>query len=144
MPAGEYRVIVTATEGRNEYAAPLRVRIGHGAVDTVRHLTRLEGYDEQEEYVRPPRDWRPLGIAALIAGVIRVRVKNLHVQAESKVAAFLASKNFMFCSPSARQSLRYGAYTPAPWIWSMKEDTSCLSVKGFSVKWANTMPCSIW
>ncbi|MDH3497225.1 MAG: hypothetical protein OER21_10700 [Gemmatimonadota bacterium] len=68
VPAGDYRVIVTATEGRNEYATPLRVRIEHGAVDTVPHLARLEGYAEQEEYVRPPRDWRPLGIAALIAG----------------------------------------------------------------------------
>jgi hypothetical protein len=69
VPPGGYRIVVTAVEGRNEYAASIPVTVRHGAVDTVPHLASLPGYTEQPETVRPPRDWRPLGISALIAGV---------------------------------------------------------------------------
>jgi hypothetical protein len=66
---GEYRIVVTAVEGRNEYAASVPLSVRHGAVDTIPHLTSLPGYSEQPETVRPPRDWRPLGVSALIAAV---------------------------------------------------------------------------
>ena len=69
VPPGEYRIVVTAVEGRNEYSASAPVTVRHGAVDTVPHLSSLPGYIEQPETVRPPRDWRPLGVSALIAGV---------------------------------------------------------------------------
>jgi hypothetical protein len=69
LPPGEYQVVVTAVEGRNEYAVPLVVRVEHGTVDTLPHLTSLPGYTEQPEYVSPPRNWRPLGLAVLFAGV---------------------------------------------------------------------------
>jgi hypothetical protein len=69
VPPGDYQIVVTATEGRNEYAAPIPVRVTHGAVDTLAHLTSLPGYDLQPESVRPPRDWRPLGFSALFAGL---------------------------------------------------------------------------
>jgi hypothetical protein len=69
VPPGEYRIVVTAVEGRNEYSASAPVTVRHGAVDTIPHLTALPGYTEQPETVRPPRDWRPLGVSALIAGV---------------------------------------------------------------------------
>jgi hypothetical protein len=69
VPAGTYQVVVRAVEGRNEFSVPVSVRVLHGAVDTLPHLTSLPGYTEQPETVRPPRDWRPLGISALIAGV---------------------------------------------------------------------------
>lgn len=69
VPPGEYQVVVTALERQNEYAVSIPVRVRHGGVDTLPHLTSLPGYTEQPETVRPPRDWRPLGISALIAGV---------------------------------------------------------------------------
>jgi hypothetical protein len=69
VPAGEYQVIVRAVEGQNDFAATIPVQVRHGAVDTIPHLASLPGYAEQPETVRPPRDWRPLGVSALIAGV---------------------------------------------------------------------------
>jgi hypothetical protein len=69
VPAGSYRIVITATELSNQYSASIPVAVRHGAVDTIPHLSSLPGYTEQPETVRPPRDWRPLGISALIAGV---------------------------------------------------------------------------
>lgn len=69
VPAGDYQVVVTAVEGRNEYSTSLPVTVRHGGVDTLPHLASLPGYTEQPETVRPPRDWRPLGISALVAGI---------------------------------------------------------------------------
>jgi hypothetical protein len=69
VASGDYQVVVTATEGQNDFAATVPVRVRHGAVDTLQHLSSLPGYTEQPETVRPPRDWRPLGVSALIAGV---------------------------------------------------------------------------
>jgi hypothetical protein len=68
-PAGDYQVIVRAAEGQNDFATTIPFQVRHGAVDTLPHLTNLPGYTEQPETVRPPRDWRPLGVSALIAGV---------------------------------------------------------------------------
>lgn len=68
-PPGAYRVIVTAIEGRNEYAVQEPVQVRHGAVDTLPHLTSLPGYTEQPEYEIPPRNWRPLGVSVLYAGL---------------------------------------------------------------------------
>jgi hypothetical protein len=69
LPPGEYQAVVQATEGRNEYAAQTSFRIEHGAVDTVPHLTSLPGYRELPESERPPRNWRPLGLAVLYSGL---------------------------------------------------------------------------
>jgi hypothetical protein len=66
---GSYQVIVTATEGRNEFSSQAAVGIVHGNVDTLAHLTSLPGYSPLAESVRPPRDWRPLGVAVLYAGL---------------------------------------------------------------------------
>lgn len=68
-PAGLYQVLVTATEGRNEFAASADVRIAHGAVDTLDHIATLPGYEFQPETERPPRNWRPLGMAVLYTGL---------------------------------------------------------------------------
>jgi hypothetical protein len=70
LPAGVYQIIITARESsRSEYSSePLAVRIEHATVDTVAHLARLPGYQEQPEMVTPPRDWRPLALAALYTG----------------------------------------------------------------------------
>lgn len=71
LPAGEYQLIATAYEGeQNEFASPpFRVRVTHEARDTVAHLTRLAGYEEQPEMVSPPRDYRPLLLSVLYAGI---------------------------------------------------------------------------
>ncbi len=69
VPAGRYQVIVTGIEGGNEYAATTAVHVQHTPVDTLPHRTSLEGYREQPEFEQPPRDWRPLGIALLYAGL---------------------------------------------------------------------------
>jgi hypothetical protein len=71
LPAGEYQIIVTAREStRGEYSSePLTVRVGHAALDTLPHLAALPGYQEQPEMVSPPRDWRPLALAALYTGL---------------------------------------------------------------------------
>lgn len=70
--AGDYDIIVTAREGgRNEYASqPLTVRVAHGGLDTLPHLASLPGYREQPELVSPPRDWRPLALSVLYAGLV--------------------------------------------------------------------------
>jgi hypothetical protein len=66
---GEYQVIVTAIEGRNEFSATTAVRVEQSPVDTLPHVTSLPGYSELPEMESPPRDWRPLGIAVLYAGL---------------------------------------------------------------------------
>jgi hypothetical protein len=69
VPAGDYQVLITAIEGRQEYSAPLAVRVTQGSVDTLPHLAQLPGFQPLPEMVSPPRDWRPLGIAGLYAGL---------------------------------------------------------------------------
>ncbi len=69
VPAGDYRIVVTAVEGRNEFAVPVTVQVHHGVVDTMPHLRSLPGYVEQPEVVSPPRNWRPMGYAVLFAGL---------------------------------------------------------------------------
>jgi len=69
IPAGEYQLIVSAAEGRNQFQAARPFTVTHGAVDTLSHLTRLEGFDQLPETETPPRDWRPLGVSALLTGL---------------------------------------------------------------------------
>ena len=71
LPAGEYDLVVTAREGeREEYSTrPVRVRIDHGAVDTLPLLDSLPGYREQPEMVTPPRDWRPMALTVVLTGL---------------------------------------------------------------------------
>jgi tetratricopeptide (TPR) repeat protein len=71
LRAGEYEVVVTAREGeREEYASrPVRVRVDHAEVDTLPWLASLPGYREQPEMVTPPRDWRPLALTVVFAGL---------------------------------------------------------------------------
>lgn len=66
---GTYRLIVEASAGRDSYAASLPLRIDAGAVDTLRHLTSLPGYDLLPETVIPPRSWKPVGLALMATSV---------------------------------------------------------------------------
>ena len=43
VPAGDYDLSVTVAQFGDRYARPLRVRVRHGAVDTLPHLDRIGG-----------------------------------------------------------------------------------------------------
>jgi hypothetical protein len=70
VPAGDYQVIITAVEAGNEFSALVEVTVTHAAVDTSDHLTSLPGYTALPETEIPPRDWKPLGISVLYAGLV--------------------------------------------------------------------------
>jgi tetratricopeptide (TPR) repeat protein len=69
MPAGDYTLMVTAHEGPSEFTGTTTLTVRHGRVDTVPHITSLAGYSPLPESERPPRDWRPVGVAFLYAGL---------------------------------------------------------------------------
>ena len=68
-PEGSYQVIVTAVERGNQHGAELQAVVTHAPVDTLAHLLGLPGQTPLPEMERPPRDWRPLGLSLLYAGV---------------------------------------------------------------------------
>src|SRR2546428_1843986 len=68
VPAGDYNVIVEAAIGQNNFATSLPIRISHGAVDTLPHLTSLPGYTYLPETEVPPKSWRPMGLASVYTG----------------------------------------------------------------------------
>ena len=70
VPAGNYLIIVEATAGQNSFAASQPVRVAHGSVDTLPHLTSLPGYQELPATEIPPRSWRPMGLAFLYTGIV--------------------------------------------------------------------------
>lgn len=68
VPAGSYTVVVDARLGQNAFSASQPIRLSHGSVDTVPHLTSLPGYEYLPETEQPPQSWRPLGLAFLYTG----------------------------------------------------------------------------
>lgn len=68
VPAGTYTVVVEATVGQNSFSTSQPVRITHGVVDTVPHLTSLPGYEYLPETEVPPKSWRPMGLALVYTG----------------------------------------------------------------------------
>lgn len=66
--SGTYHLIVEVADGRNTYQAATDIRVSHAPLDSLTHIDRLEGFDRVPETRMPPRDWRPLGVAALLAG----------------------------------------------------------------------------
>lgn len=68
VPAGDWLIIVEATAGQNSFSASQPVRITHGSVDTLPHLTSLPGYQELPETEIAPQSWRPVGLAFLYTG----------------------------------------------------------------------------
>jgi hypothetical protein len=69
VPAGAYTVVVEATVGQNNFSASQPIRVTHGAVDTLPHLTSIPGYDYLPETEIPPKSWRPMGIALVSTGL---------------------------------------------------------------------------
>lgn len=68
VAAGSYTVVVDARLGQNAFSASQPIRLSHGSVDTVAHLTSLPGYEYLPETEQPPQSWRPLGLAFLYTG----------------------------------------------------------------------------
>jgi hypothetical protein len=69
VPAGSYTVVVEATVGQNSFSASQPIRITHGVVDTLPHVTSLPGYEYLPETEVPPKSWRPLGLALVYSGI---------------------------------------------------------------------------
>lgn len=69
VPAGTYRLLVTATEAGSQYQTLGALSIEHGTVDTVAHIAHVQGLETLPEMERPPRDWRPLGLSVVLAGI---------------------------------------------------------------------------
>lgn len=68
VPPGVYTIVVDAAAGQNTFSASQQVRIAHGHVDTLPHLTQLPGYQFLPETEVPPKSWRPMGIALMGVG----------------------------------------------------------------------------
>ena len=68
VPAGMYTLVVDARLGQNSFTASQPVRVTHGSVDTLPHLTSLPGYQYLPETEIPAPSWRPLGLAFLYTG----------------------------------------------------------------------------
>jgi len=69
VPAGTYNVVVEATVGQNSFSTSQAIRITHGVVDTLEHLTSLPGYTYLPETEVPPKSWRPMGLALVYSGI---------------------------------------------------------------------------
>jgi len=69
VPAGTYNVVVEATVGQNSFSTSQPIRITHGVVDTLAHLTSLPGYTYLPETEVPPKSWRPMGLALVYSGI---------------------------------------------------------------------------
>jgi hypothetical protein len=68
LPAGNYTIVVDASVGQNSFSTSQPIRIAHGTVDTVAHLTSLPGYTYLPETEVPPKSWKPMGLALVYTG----------------------------------------------------------------------------
>src|SRR5437879_6227986 len=69
VPAGNYTIVVDASVGQNTFSTSQSIRVSHGSVDTLPHLTSLPGYTYLPETEVPPKSWRPMGLALVYTGV---------------------------------------------------------------------------
>ncbi|PYP14132.1 MAG: hypothetical protein DMD54_14940 [Gemmatimonadetes bacterium] len=69
VPPGNYNVVVEASVGQNTFSTSQSIRVSHGSVDTLPHLTSLPGYTYLPETEVPPKSWRPMGLALVYTGV---------------------------------------------------------------------------
>jgi hypothetical protein len=69
LPTGNYTLVVDAAVGQNSFSTSQAIRIAHGRVDTLPHLTELPGYTYLPETEVPPKSWKPVGLALVYTGV---------------------------------------------------------------------------
>jgi tetratricopeptide (TPR) repeat protein len=85
--AGDYEVVVEATELGNTDVRSQGFAVRHAPVDTVPHLTRLPGFDPLPEEESPPRDWKPFGVALLstvVGGGVAMALESGDLEAGSR------------------------------------------------------------
>lgn len=70
IPPGSYQLLITASEGRNQYQRLAGFTVSHSEVDTTAHVTSIDGFEKVPETEVPPRDWRPLGVSTLLTGAV--------------------------------------------------------------------------
>lgn len=66
---GTYTLLLRARELVRDAADErgMDVVVRRGAFDTLPHVTSLPGFVERPEFARPPPDWKPMGLATLVA-----------------------------------------------------------------------------
>jgi hypothetical protein len=69
LAPGNYTIVVDAAVGQNSFSTSQPIRVAHGTVDTLAHLTSLPGYTYLPETEVPPKSWRPMGLALVYTGV---------------------------------------------------------------------------
>src|SRR2546426_278944 len=69
VPAGDYNVVVGATAGPKSVSTSPPIRVTHGAVGTLPHLTSLPGSTYPAHPQMPPKSWRPMGLALVYTGI---------------------------------------------------------------------------
>lgn len=69
VTAGDYTIVVEATVGQNNFSTSQPIRVAHGRVDTLPHLTSLPGYTYLPETEVPPKSWKPMGLALVYTGI---------------------------------------------------------------------------
>jgi len=112
--AGVYDVTVTVSEldDRDSRRLPLLVR--HGAVDTVAHLERIEGLDELPEMETQRRNWIPLALTALAAGVVTGASFALESGPPSGTRTELFAFDLLVLASGVALSLRQPPPRPVP------------------------------
>lgn len=78
IAAGNWTIVVEATAGQSTFSASQPVKVTRGSVDTLAHLTQLPGYNELPETEVPPKNARPLGLAAMYSGLAGLGVIGLN------------------------------------------------------------------
>src|SRR5438445_10091374 len=68
VPAGTYTIVVEARLGQNTFSASQQIRVLHGTVDTLPHLTSPPGYQYLAEPEIRPQTRRSLGLGFLDTG----------------------------------------------------------------------------
>lgn len=69
VPAGRYRLLVTAREAASSFTQETSIEVRHAPVDTLPHITSLPGYTTLPRTEIPPRDWKPFGLSVLYSGL---------------------------------------------------------------------------
>lgn len=114
VPAGPYDVTVTVSQFQDRYSRPLRLLVRHGSVDTVAHLERIEGLDELPEMETQRRNWIPLALTALAAGVVTGASFALESGPPSGTRTELFAFDLLALASGAVLSLRQPPPRPVP------------------------------
>jgi hypothetical protein len=111
---GRYQFIVTAAEGRNEYQRMTEFDVMHSRVDTIPFISSLEGFGKLPETEVPPRDWRPLGVSALLTGAAAGAALALNNSAFDSPRVELGIAAFISIGTGLALSLRQPEPRPVP------------------------------